>query len=437
MFDHLQNKFSKIFKIVKGHGKITEKNISDSVREIRIALLESDVNFKIVSSFISKVKDKASGEKVFDSITPGQQFIKIVLDELIAFLSSDDIKLNLSKNSSTKLIVAGLQGSGKTTTSAKIAGFLKREYKKKPILIGCDVHRPAAKEQLHILSQTVEVDFYTDNSKNILDLVQNGLLFAEKNKNDLVIIDTAGRLHIDDEMIFELESIVKLVEPDELLYVVDSMTGQDAVNSSLAFSEKFPITGSVLTKMDGNSGGGAALSIKHITGKPIKFMTSGESIDKIEKFDAERVARRILGLGDIIGLVEKAEEAFDLDNASKLQEKITQNKFDFNDFLDQLNQFSKMGSMKEILKYMPVNKNIKNINIDDKQLIWTKAIISSMTLEERKNPELLNGSRRNRIAKGSGRSVADVNKLIKQFNQIRTMIKKSSKMNLGKFPFKF
>lgn len=437
MFDHLQNKFSKIFKIVKGHGKITEKNISDSVREIRIALLESDVNFKIVSSFISKVKDKAAGEKVFDSITPGQQFIKIVLDELIAFLSSDDIKLNLSKNSSTKLIVAGLQGSGKTTTSAKIAGFLKREYKKKPILIGCDVHRPAAKEQLHILSQTVEVDFYTDNSKNILDLVQNGLSFAEKNKNDLVIIDTAGRLHIDDEMIFELESIVKLVEPDELLYVVDSMTGQDAVNSSLAFSEKFPITGSVLTKMDGNSGGGAALSIKHITGKPIKFMTSGESIDKIEKFDAERVSRRILGLGDIIGLVEKAEEAFDLDNASKLQEKITQNKFDFNDFLDQLNQFSKMGSMKEILKYMPVNKNIKNINIDDKQLIWTKAIISSMTLEERKNPELLNGSRRNRIAKGSGRSVADVNKLIKQFNQIRTMIKKSSKMNLGKFPFKF
>ena len=437
MFDHLQNKFSKIFKIVKGHGKITEKNISDSVREIRIALLESDVNFKIVSSFISKVKDKAAGEKVFDSITPGQQFIKIVLDELIAFLSSDDIKLNLSKNSSTKLIVAGLQGSGKTTTSAKIAGFLKREYKKKPILIGCDVHRPAAKEQLHILSQTVKVDFYTDNSKNILDLVQNGLSFAEKNKNDLVIIDTAGRLHIDDEMIFELESIVKLVEPDELLYVVDSMTGQDAVNSSLAFSEKFPITGSILTKMDGNSGGGAALSIKHITGKPIKFMTSGESIDKIEKFDAERVARRILGLGDIIGLVEKAEEAFDLDNASKLQEKITQNKFDFNDFLDQLNQFSKMGSMKEILKYMPVNKNIKNINIDDKQLIWTKAIISSMTLEERKNPELLNGSRRNRIAKGSGRSVADVNKLIKQFNQIRTMIKKSSKMNLGKFPFKF
>ena len=437
MFDHLQNKFSKIFKIVKGHGKITEKNISDSVREIRIALLESDVNFKIVSSFISKVKDKASGEKVFDSITPGQQFIKIVLDELIAFLSSDDIQLNLSKNSSTKLIVAGLQGSGKTTTSAKIAGFLKREYKKKPILIGCDVHRPAAKEQLHILSQAVKVDFYTDNSKNILDLLQNGLSFAEKNKNDLVIIDTAGRLHIDDEMIFELESIVKLVEPDELLYVVDSMTGQDAVNSSLAFSEKFPITGSILTKMDGNSGGGAALSIKHITGKPIKFMTSGESIDKIEKFDAERVARRILGLGDIIGLVEKAEEAFDLDNASKLQEKITQNKFDFNDFLDQLNQFSKMGSMKEILKYMPVNKNIKNINIDDKQLIWTKAIISSMTLEERKNPELLNGSRRNRIAKGSGRSVADVNKLIKQFNQIRTMIKKSSKMNLGKFPFKF
>ena len=312
MFDHLQNKFSKIFKIVKGHGKITEKNISDSVREIRIALLESDVNFKIVSSFISKVKDKAAGEKVFDSITPGQQFIKIVLDELIAFLSSDDIKLNLSKNSSTKLIVAGLQGSGKTTTSAKIAGFLKREYKKKPILIGCDVHRPAAKEQLHILSQTVEVDFYTDNSKNILDLVQNGLSFAEKNKNDLIIIDTAGRLHIDDEMIFELESVVKLVKPDELLYVVDSMTGQDAVNSSLAFSEKFPITGSVLTKMDGNSGGGAALSIKHVTGKSIKFMTSGESIDKIEKFDAERVARRILGLGDIIGLVEKAEEAFDL-----------------------------------------------------------------------------------------------------------------------------
>ena len=437
MFDHLQDKFSKIFKIIKGHGKITEKNISDSVREIRIALLESDVNFKIVSSFISKIKEKSAGKKVFDSVTPGQQFIKIVLDELVSFLSSKNIDLNLRKKGISKIIVAGLQGSGKTTTSAKIAGFLKREYKKNPILIGCDIHRPAAKEQLHILSKNVKVDFYTDDSNDILDLVKNGISFAEQNKNDLIIIDTAGRLHIDNDMIIELDNIIKLVEPDELLYIVDSMTGQDAVNSSLIFSEKFPLTGNILTKMDGNSGGGAALSVKHITGQPIKFMTSGESIDKIERFDAERVARRILGLGDIIGLVEKAEGTFNLDNAEKIQEKINQNKFDFNDFLDQLNQFNKLGSMKEILKHMPINKNIKNININEKQLVWTRAIINSMTLEERKNPEILNGSRRHRIAKGSGRSMTDINKLIKQFNQIKIMIKKSNKMNLGKFPFKF
>ena len=437
MFDKLQNKFSKIFNVVKGHGKISEKNISDAIREIRIALLESDVNFKVVSKFITKVKKSALGVKVLDSITPGQQFIKIVKDELIEFLSSNDTKLNIKESGTTKIIVAGLQGSGKTTTSAKIASFLKRELNKKPLLIGADLQRLAAQEQLKILSKKIDVDIYLGKDKNPIKVVENGIKYAESNNNDVVIIDTAGRLHIDELLMDELDKIIKNTNPDEILYVIDGMTGQDAVNSTKVFSEKFSLTGAILTKMDGNSGGGAALSVKEVTNCPIKFMTSGENIENIEIFDPERIAKRILGLADIVGLVEKAQEVFDESSAKELQEKITKNEFNFNDFLDQIKQFNKLGSVSEMTKYVPGLKNIKNLDDNKEQLKWTEAIINSMTIKERLNPSILNGSRKSRIAKGSGRSVVEINRLIKQFSQIKVMMSKANKMKFGKFPFRF
>ena len=436
MFGQLQDKFLNIFKTVRGHGKISDKNISDAVREIRIALLESDVNFKVVSSFVSKVKDKASGSKVLDSITPGQQFVKIVLDEMISFLNSKESKINFNSTKLSKIVLVGLQGTGKTTTLAKIACFLKREFKKNPILIGADCQRPAAKEQLRVLSKNNNIDFYSNDSKKPLNVIKSGIDFAKKNKNDLILIDTAGRLHIDENLIDELVDVINYVNPDEVLYVLDSMSGQDAVNSSEVFADKINLTGGIITKLDGGSGAGATLSFKETTGLPIKFMTSGENINSIELFNPESISRRILGLGDIVGLVEKAQSSFDEKNTLKLQEQIKKNKFDFEDFLSQINQLNKIGSIKDLVKYMPGGNKIKNLNFNDKQLIWTKAIIQSMTAEERKKPEILNGSRRSRIAKGSGRNINEVNRLIKQFNQMKLMMKKMNKINMGKFPFK-
>ena len=437
MFDKIQNRFSKIFNVVKGHGKISEKNISDAIREIRIALLESDVNFKVVSVFVNRVKDKALGAKVLDSITPGQQFIKIVKDELVDFLSSDDINLNINKSGITKIIMAGLQGSGKTTTSAKIASFLKRELNKNPLLIGADFQRLAAQEQLNILSKKNDLDIYLGKEKDPIKVIESGLKYAKKNKNDVVIIDTAGRLHIDELLMEELGIIIKKTNPDEILYVIDGMTGQDAVNSTQIFSEKFSLTGAILTKMDGNSGGGAALSVKQITNCPIKFITSGENINDIEVFNSERIAKRILGLSDIVGLVEKAQTSLDKDSAKKLQEKLINNEFNYDDFLDQIKQFNKFGSMDEMTKYIPGLKNIKDLDGNKDQLKWTEAIINSMTKKERRNPSILNGSRRSRIAKGSGRTLFEVNRLVKQFNQIKIMMSKTNKMKFNKFPFKF
>ena len=437
MFDKLQNKFSKIFNAVKGHGKISEKNISDAIREIRIALLESDVNFKVVSKFIKKVKENALGVEVLESITPGQQFIKIVKDELVKFLSSNDIKLNIKKTGLTKIVVAGLQGSGKTTTSAKIARFLKREQNKKPLLIAADLQRLAAQEQLKILSDKINVDVYLGKDKDPVQVVNSGLRYAKSNNNDIVIIDTAGRLHIDELLMDELDEIIKTANPDEILYVIDGMTGQDAVNSTKVFSNKFSLTGAIITKMDGNSGGGAALSVREIANCPIKFMTTGENIENIEIFDPERIAKRILGLADIVGLVEKAQEAFDESNAKKIQEKIKKNEFDFNDFLDQIKQFNKLGSMSEMTKFIPGLKKVKNLDDNKDHLKWTEAIINSMTSQERLNPAILNGSRKARIAKGSGRSIVEVNRLLKQFSQIKVMMNKASKMKFGKFPFRF
>ena len=436
MFEQLQDRFSRIFKTIKGHGKISEKNISDAVREIRIALLESDVNFKVVSSFVNRVKEKASGVKVLDSITPGQQFIKIVLDELISFFNASDSELNIKDKGVSIIVLVGLQGTGKTTTAAKIACFLKREYKKKPLLIGADCQRPAAKKQLEILSEKNNIDFFTENIDDSVKLVSNGIKYAKKNGNDLILVDTAGRLHIDDKLIDELKIMIDNISPDEILYVLDSMSGQDAVNSSEVFSKKINLTGSVITKMDGGSGAGATLSMREVTGLPIKYMTSGENINNIDKFDPERVSRRILGLDDIIGFVEKAQQTFDQKNAEELQKKIKSNNFDFNDFLSQLEQFNKLGSVQDMVKYFPGGSKLKDINVSDKQIIWIKAIIHSMTKEERLKPEIINGSRRNRIAKGSGRNVNEVNKLLKQFNQMKVMMKKMNKMNMGKFPFK-
>ena len=434
MFGQLQNRFSKIFKTIKGHGKITESNISDAIREIRIALLESDVNYKVVGTFINRVKEKSEGLEVLDSITPGQHFIKIVLDEMIDFLSSDISDIKLNTKSLSIILLAGLQGSGKTTTSAKIAGFLKREYKKKPLLIGLDLQRPAAANQLEVLAKNNNIDFFTDkNSKNCLEVLTNAKKYALEIKADVLILDTAGRLHIDNELIDELKDIINYSNPDEIIYISDGMTGQDAVNSSKTFMENCNMTGCILTKMDGDSGGGSALSIKEVTGIPIKFMTFGENISSIERFNPERISRRILGLDDVVGLVEQAQKSFDQDKLKNLQNKMIKNEFDLNDFRDQINQMDKMGNFSDMLKFMP--KMNKAINFDKKKIIWVKALIDSMTLHERKKPEIISGSRRKRIANGSGRSLQELNQLLKQFQQMKKMMKKVKKVGINKFPF--
>tara|TARA_B100000401_G_scaffold125846_1_gene82578 strand:+ start:2718 stop:4034 length:1317 start_codon:yes stop_codon:yes gene_type:complete len=437
MFGQLQNKFTKIFKTVKGHGKISEKNIADAIREIRIALLESDVNFKVVKAFIEKVKQKASGEKVYDSITPGQQFIKIVLDELISFLDSEakDIKLN---NKVSVIVLSGLQGAGKTTTAAKVASFLTREKSKKPLLVGLDLQRPAAMEQLKILADKNNIDCYIEKkSKDVLKVLDNSFNKAKELKSNVLILDTAGRLHIDDKLILELREIIKKSKPDEILYVADGMTGQDAVNSSKVFSEQCDITGCVITKMDGDSGGGVALSIKEVVDVPIKFITFGEKNNDIEVFNPDRIARRILGLDDVIGLVEQAQKSFDLEEAKKLQDKLKKNSFDLNDFKSQLEQFKNFGNLDSIMKYIPKMKKVSNLDINDKKIIWIKAIIDSMTENERKEPSIINGSRKKRISIGCGRPVYEINQLLKQFNQMKIMMKKMKNMGSMGFPFGF
>ena len=436
MFGQLQNRFSKIFKTIKGHGKISESNITDAIREIRIALLESDVNYKVVGTFIDKVKEKSKGLEVLDSITPGQHFIKIVLDEMIDFLSSDITEIKLSSKSLSTIVLAGLQGSGKTTTSAKIAGFLKREYKKKPLLVGLDLQRPAASDQLEILAKQNDLDcFINKKSKNCLSVLKAAKKYAAEIKANVMILDTAGRLHIDSELIDELKSIIDNSKPNEILYISDSMTGQDAVNSSKTFMENCNMTGCILTKMDGDSGGGSALSIKEVTGIPIKYITFGEGISSIEKFNPERISRRILGLDDVVGLVEQAHKSFDQDRMKNIQNKMIKNEFDLNDFKVQINQMDKMGNFSDIMKFMPKMK--KSVNFDKKKIVWVKAVIDSMTMYERKNPEIINGSRRKRIADGSGRTLHEVNQLLKQFQQMKKMMKKVNQVGFKKFPFNF
>jgi len=434
MFEQLNSRFTRIIKDIKGHGKITDKNIVDTLRDIRRALLEADVNLMVAKSFINRVKDSASGENVFTSVTPGQQFIKIMLNELTSFLGSENDGIRFNSTGKTIILLAGLQGAGKTTTVAKLACFLKREWQKTPFLIAADLQRPAAIEQLELLGKQIQTPVYNKRNLDIQTVIKNGL--KECIDADVVIIDTAGRLHVDAVLMDELREIVEIAKPDEILYVADGMTGQDAVNSSNAFNEALDLTGIILTKMDGDSRGGAALSIREVTGKPIKFMGTGESMKDFDLFHPDRLAKRILGMGDIVSLVEKAQTAFSEESGEKLQKNILSNSYSLLDFKEQLSQMQNMGSISEMLKMIPGIGNLGKMNVDDRQLKWTDAIIQSMTVGEQLNPEIINGSRRKRIALGSGRSVRDVNQLLKQFYQMRQMIKKIGN-NKGKMQIPF
>ena len=434
MFEQLQERLSGVLKTIRGQGKITENNISHAMRDVRRALLEADVNFKVAKAFVNRVQEKAKGEKVFTSISPGQQFVKLIQDELVEFLGGETEELNFKSSGITVILMAGLQGSGKTTTSAKLACLLKKKQNRKPFLIAADLQRPAAIDQLEVLGRQIDVPVYSERIKDPVSVVKSGLKHAKELGVDTVLIDTAGRLHVDEELMAELKSIVAIASPDEILYVADGMTGQDAVTSSSAFSDAMSLSGIVLTKMDGDSRGGAALSIREVTQKPIKFLGMGESINAIEVFHPSRLAQRILGMGDVVSLVEKAQDVFDEKSALEMQSKMLGNTFSLADFKDQLIQVKKMGSVSQMMSMIPGASKLKGMEMDDRQLIWIEAIINSMTPTERDRPELINGSRRKRIAKGAGRSVQEVNQLLKQFSQMRTMMKKFGKMGKGKFP---
>ena len=433
MFEQLNSRFAQIIKNIKGQGKITEQNILDTLRDVRRALLEADVNFKAAKLFINRVKDKASGENVFNTVTPGQQFIQILLNELTSFLGSENDSIRFNSSGKTIILLAGLQGSGKTTTTAKLACFLKKRWQKTPLLIAADLQRPAAIDQLEVLGKQIQIPVFAQHNTDIETVIKDGL--SHSVDSDVVIIDTAGRLHVDEPLMTELKRVATIVNPDEILYVADGMTGQDAVNSSGAFNDALELTGVILTKMDGDSRGGAALSIREVTGKPIKFIGTGENMKDFEPFHPDRLAQRILGMGDVVSLVEKAQEAFDQDSAEKLQKKIVENSFTLTDFQEQLAQMQNMGSMSEMLKMIPGAGKLGKMNFDDRQLKWTDAIIKSMTPEERISPDIINGSRRTRIASGSGRSVQEVNQLLKQFHQMQQMMKKIGNKGRMNFPF--
>tara|TARA_Y100001970_G_C14194907_1_gene837462 strand:+ start:397 stop:1716 length:1320 start_codon:yes stop_codon:yes gene_type:complete len=434
MLEQLQEHLSKVIKNVKGQGKISESNISDTLRDIRIALLEADVNLSVAKKFVEHVKEKALGEKVLNSVSPGQQFTKILFDELKFFLGNESDDLVFSSSGLTVIVLAGLQGCGKTTTCAKLACFLKKNKGKNPFLIAADLQRPAAIKQLVTLAKGINVDIYSDNIDNPIKVVESGLLEARKLNKDVVIIDTAGRLHVDDDMMNELKSIIEISNPTEILFVADGMSGQDAVNSSRAFNDIVDISGIILTKMDGDAKGGAALSIKNVIGKSIKFIGTGEAMNNLDKFHPERFANRILGMGDVVSLVEKAQSIVDEKSAKEIENKIINNEFSLIDFQNQIQQIKKMGPLSEVMNMIPGMKNIKASDLSDDNLRWTEAIISSMTIKERMNPEIINGSRRKRIANGSGRSVQEINSLLKQYKQMKSMMKTIGK-NKGKLNF--
>ncbi len=431
MFEQLQEKFGLILRSLRGRGKITEKNISETSRQIRRALLEADVNLNVAKDFVARIEKKAQGSTVLKSVTPGQQFAKIMHDELTSILGKEQAPLIFAKKPPTVILLAGLQGSGKTTTAVKLANLLKKDGKK-PFLVAADVYRPAAVEQLQILGKQIDVPVWTEE-RDPVDICVNGIDDAKRQKHDVVILDTAGRLHVDSEMMEEIMDIAEATTPTEILFVADGMTGQDAVNSAMAFSDALEITGTVLTKLDGDARGGAAVSISAITGKPIKFVGVSEKMDGLDPFHPDRMAGRILGMGDVISFVEKAQDVVDQDEAEKTAEKLKKMQFTLEDFQEQLRQMQNMGSMEQLMGMIPgMGKMTKNLVLDERQLVWTDAIINSMTKEERHNPSILDGSRRKRIARGSGRSIQEVNTLLKQFGQMQKMMKNLSRSKVNR-----
>ncbi len=435
MFESLGERLQNALHKIKGYGKITEDNISDMMREIRLALLEADVNYKVVKEFTNTVKEKALGEEVASSINPGELFVKIVKDELTELLGGENAPLNTSGNPATLMLV-GLQGSGKTTTIGKLANFLRKKNSKKPLLVACDVYRPAAIDQLKQLGKQLNIPVYDEGKNDPVQIAVNGIKFAKENGHDYVLIDTAGRLHIDEELMDELDNIKNEVNPHEILLVIDSMMGQDAINVITGFNDKLPLTGVVLTKLDGDTRGGVALSVRHLTNVPIKFMGTSEKLDGLELFDPERMAGRILGMGDIISLVEKATEVIDEKEAEKAAKRMQQGKFDLEDFLSTMKQVKKLGPLEKLIKMIPgaQKMGLTNIEIDPKQMAHIEAIVLSMTPKERRNPDIIKASRKTRIAAGSGRSVQEVNRLLQQFDQMKKMMKQFTNGNM-KLPF--
>lgn len=429
MFENLSEKLERSFKILKGQGKITEINVAETLKDVRRALLDADVNYKVAKTFTDTVKAKAIGQNVINALKPQELMVKIVHDELAQLMGGETAQVNLSGNPAI-ILMSGLQGSGKTTFSGKLAKKYKSEKGKRPLLVACDVYRPAAIEQLKVLAQQIDVPVYTEeDSKNPVEIAKHAIEYAKQNHNDLVIVDTAGRLAVDEQMMDEIEAIKNAIKPQEILFVVDSMTGQDAVNTAKEFNDRLDFDGVVLTKLDGDTRGGAALSIRTVVTKPIKFVGTGEKLDAIDLFHPSRMADRILGMGDIVSLVEKAQQQFDEKKARELQRKIAKNEFNFNDFLGQIQQIKKMGNLKDLAAMIPgVGTALKDVEIDDNAFKGIEAIISSMTEKERVNPSIINGSRRQRIAAGSGTSLQEVNRLLTQFEQTRKVMKAATSM---------
>ncbi len=433
MFDNLSERLERSFKILKGEGKITEINVAETLKDVRKALLDADVNYKVAKNFTDTVKEKALGQNVLTAVKPSQLLVKIVHDELTTLMGGETAELELNGRPAV-ILMSGLQGSGKTTFSGKLAQMLKNKKHRNPFLVACDVYRPAAIEQLRVLGEQINVPVYSEiDNKNPVEIALNAIKEAKAKGYDLVIVDTAGRLAVDEQMMNEIEAIKNAVNPDETLFVVDAMTGQDAVNTAKEFNTRLNFNGVVLTKLDGDTRGGAALSIRTVVNKPIKFIGTGEKLDALDVFHPSRMADRILGMGDIVSLVERAQEQYDEEEAKRLQKKIAKNQFDFNDFLTQIAQIKKMGNLKDLASMIPgVGKALKNIDIDDNAFKSIEAIIYSMTPKERSNPEILNGSRRARIAKGSGTNIQEVNRLLKQFDQTRKMMKMVTGSKMGK-----
>jgi len=435
MFNSLSEKLEAAFKNIKGQARISELNIANTVKDIRRALVDADVNYKIAKEFTDKIRDKALGEKVLTAVSPGQLMVKIVQDELTELMGGTESEFNLSGNPAI-ILVAGLQGSGKTTFSGKLANYLKTKKGKSPLLVAADIYRPAAIDQLEVLGGQIGVDVYAEReNKDAVSIVQNAIKEARAKNKNVIIIDTAGRLAVDEVMMNEVANIKSAVQPQEILFVVDSMTGQDAVNTAAAFNERLDFTGVVLTKLDGDTRGGAALSIKYTVNKPIKFASNGEKMETLDVFYPERMAQRILGMGDIVSLVEKAQEQFDEKEAARLEKKIRKNQFDFEDFKTQLQQIKKMGNLKDLMGMIPgMGKQLKDVDVNDDSFKGIEAMINSMTLQERRNPDIINPNRKLRIAKGAGKDLNELNQFLKQFDQMKSMMKTMNKMPMGRMP---